>query len=76
MFKALLRYLIIEVPVAFLSGLSYIIFDKQEIIQTEFILRKQIRINIADKVLKDYLKKCYKLVYTDEKEDEKRLDKN
>lgn len=78
MLKALIRYLIFEAPCYFISGLAFIIFDKSEIIQCDFQLRRQYRPNIKRQVLENYLNKCRKIVYKEEEanSNEKRLDKN
>ena len=41
MLRALLRYLLFEVPVGFLKGLAFIIFDKDEIVGTHFTVEDQ-----------------------------------
>lgn len=75
MFRALFRYLLFEVPIAFISGLSYILYEREEIISTQFKVRKQKRSDFKRRVLVDYLDKCYRQVYESEK-NEKRLDKD
>ena len=75
MFRALLRYLLFEVPIAFISGLTYILYEREEIISTQFKVRKQKRSDFKRRVLVDYLDKCYRQVYESEK-NEKRLDKD
>lgn len=75
MFRALLRYLLFEVPIAFISGLSYILYEREEIISTQFKVRKQKRSDFKRRVLVDYLDKCHRQVYESEK-NEKRLDKD
>ena len=75
MLRALLRYLLFEVPIAFISGLTYIIYEREEIIETQFKVRKQKRKDFRKRVLADYLDKCYREVHESEK-DEKRLDKD
>jgi hypothetical protein len=75
MLRALLRYLLFEVPIAFISGLSYILYEREEIISTQFKVRKQKRSDFKRRILVDYLEKCYKGVYESEK-NEKRLDKD
>lgn len=77
MLRALLRYLLFEVPIAFVSGLTYILYEREEIISTQFKVRKQKRKDFKKRVLVDYLDKCYKQVHESEKADnEKRLDKD
>ena len=77
MIRALLRFLLFEMPIAFVTGLTYILFDWQEIIQTQFRVLKQWRPDMKKRYLADYLNQCYKQVHEDEKqEDEKRLDKD
>lgn len=78
MIKALLRYLLFECPIAFYTGLVYIIFDKEEIIQTQFRCRRQWRPDIKKQVLNNYLNKCFKAVHEEEseKDEKKRLDKD
>ena len=75
MIRALLRYLLFEVPIAFISGLSYILYEREEIISTQFKVRKQKRSDFKHRILIDYLEKCYRQVYESEK-NEKRLDKD
>jgi hypothetical protein len=75
MFRALLRYLLFELPTAFISGLTYILFEREEIISTQFKVRKQKRSDFKRRILIDYLDKCYRQVYESEK-NEKRLDKD
>lgn len=62
-------------PITFISGLTYILYDREEIISTQFKVRKQKRKDFKRRVLADYLDKCYKEVYESEK-NEKRLDKD
>lgn len=66
MLKALIRYLFFEAPCYFITGLAFILFDKVEIIQCRFDLRRQFRPDIKKQVLQNYLNKCYKQVYKDE----------
>ena len=75
MFRALLRFLIFEMPLAFISGITYILYEKEEIISTQFKVRKQKRNDFKKRVLVDYLDKCYRQVHESEK-NEKRLDKD
>ena len=77
MLKALIRYLFFEAPCYFITGLAFILFDKVEIIQCRFDLRRQFRPDIKKQALQNYLNKCYKQVYKDEaSKNEKRLDKD
>jgi hypothetical protein len=75
MLRALLRFILFEMPITFISGLTYILYDREEIISTQFKVRKQKRSDFKRRVLADYLDKCYKEVYESEK-NEKRLDKD
>ena len=75
MFRALLRYLLFEVPIAFISGLTYILYEREEIVSTQFKVRKQKRSDFKRRILIDYLDKCYRQVYESEK-NEKRLDQD
>ena len=75
MLRALLRFILFEIPITFISGLTYILYDREEIISTQFKVRKQKRKDFKRRVLADYLDKCYKEVYESEK-NEKRLDKD
>lgn len=75
MLRALLRFILFEMPITFISGLTYILYDREEIISTQFKARKQKRKDFKRRVLADYLDKCYKEVYESEK-NEKRLDKD
>jgi hypothetical protein len=76
MFKALIRFILIIMPSAFLSGLAFIIFDKEEITGTVFNVRRQWRPNIKKRVLEKYLNDCYKHVHKEDAANEKRLDKD
>lgn len=53
-------------PTAFISGLSWILFDRQEITNTTFCIRRLRDKQHKEKVLKNYLEKCYKVVHKDE----------
>ena len=75
MFRALLRFILFELPIAFISGLTYILYEREEIISTQFKVRKQKRSDFKRRILIDYLDKCYRQVYESEK-NEKRLDKD
>ena len=75
MLRALLRFILFEMPITFISGLTYILYDREEIISTQFKARKQKRKDFKRRVLVDYLDKCYRQVYESEK-NEKRLDKD
>ena len=75
MLRALLRFILFEIPITFISGLTYILYDREEIISTQFKARKQKRKDFKRRVLADYLDKCYREVYESEK-NEKRLDKD
>jgi hypothetical protein len=75
MLRALLRFILFEMPITFISGLTYILYDREEIISTQFKVRKQKRSDFKRRVLIDYLDKCHKEVYESEK-NEKRLDKD
>ena len=75
MLRALLRFILFEMPITFISGLTYILYDREEIISTQFKARKQKRKDFKRRVLADYLDICYKEVYESEK-NEKRLDKD
>ena len=76
MLRALLRFILFEMPIAFISGITYILYEKEEIISTQFKVRKQKRKDFRRRVLIDYLDKCYREVRESEKADEKRLDKD
>ena len=62
-------------PITFISGLTYILYDREEIISTQFKARKQKRKDFKRRVLADYLDKCYREVHESEN-NEKRLDKD
>ena len=47
MIKALLRFIFFEIPSAFVSGLSYILFDKEEIIEISRKIEKHFRLIIS-----------------------------
>jgi hypothetical protein len=75
MLRALLRFVLIDCLRYFLSGLSFIIFDHEEICGCTYKCRKQRKKNFRKRVLIDYLNKCHRQVYESEK-NEKRLDKD
>ena len=75
MLRALLRFILFEMPITFISGLTYILYEKEEIISTQFKVRKQKRKDFKRRVLIDYLDKCYREVHESEK-NEKRLDQD
>ena len=75
MLRALLRFILFEMPITFISGLTYILYDREEIISTQFKARKQKRKDFKRRVLADYLDKCYREVHESEN-NEKRLDKD
>ena len=63
MFYALLRFIFIEMPCAFFKGLSFVLFEKKEIIDTAFFTRRRkIPLN-KEKIVAEYLEKCRKQVY-------------
>lgn len=66
MIIALLRYFFFVMPIAFISGLSWILFDRQEITNTTFCIRRFRNKQHKEKILKNYLEKCYKEVHKDE----------
>lgn len=68
MIYALLRYLFIEVPAAFLKGLGFVIFDKDEIIGTTFICRRIRKPIDKNAILAEYLERCRKLVQEEDKD--------
>ena len=75
MLRALLRFILFELPIAFISGLTYILYEREEIISTQFKVRKQKRGDFKRRILVDYLDKCYRQIYESER-NEKRLDKD
>ena len=62
MIKALIRYIFFVIPVLFLSGLTFILFDKKEVLGGSFTIRRRWRPDIKKQVLESYLNKCYKVV--------------
>lgn len=67
MIKALIRFVFFEMPLIFISGLTYILFEKVEITGCVYTLRKQWRPDIKRQVLEKYLDDCFKLVQDKEK---------
>jgi hypothetical protein len=64
MLRALLRYLLFEVPVGFIKGLSFILFDKEEIMNTSFTVQDQISKEAEEnRILVEYLNRCRKQIY-------------
>lgn len=64
MLRAIIRFLFFVTPISFMSGLSFILFDNEEVIGTA--LKTQERRNplkFRQKVLKHYLERCYKQVH-------------
>lgn len=77
MIKAIIRFLIFQIPSIISTGLEYILFENREVIQVEFILKKQNpkQKDNDKKVLEKYLKSCFDIVNKEENE-KKRLDKD
>ena len=77
MIKAIIRFLIFQIPSIISTGLEYILFESREVIQVEFILKKQKpkQKDNDKKVLEKYLKSCFDIVNKEENE-KKRLDKD
>lgn len=63
MILALLRFFLFVMPTAFLSGLSWILFDRQEVITARFDVRRLRDPQHKEKIIKSYLEKCYKNVH-------------
>lgn len=86
MFKALLRFILFICPCYILAGISYILFDRQEITGTTIQTRRFRNPDLKKQILQQYMQKCFKQVNKDEgvnktippnkkaSEDEKRLD--
>ena len=62
MIGALIRYVLFEIPSAFLRGLVFIIYDKEEIVGTAFTVRRRRKRIDKQKILADYLELCRKQV--------------
>lgn len=63
MLRALLRFIFFFMPLAFLNGVSFILFDDVEVFSVDFELDKRKKKNNKKqelKVIKNYLKNCYK----------------
>lgn len=63
MFVALFRFIFFFMPVAFLNGISFILFDNVEILGIDFDLikrKKKDKKKLEQKIIKNYLKECYK----------------
>lgn len=63
MFVALIRFCLFYMPVAFLNGISFILFDNVEILGIDFDLikrKKKDRKKLEQKIIKNYLKERYK----------------
>lgn len=63
MFVALIRFCLFYMPVVFLNGISFILFDNVEILGIDFDLikrKKKDRKKLEQKIIKNYLKECYK----------------
>lgn len=69
MIYALMRYLFFEIPSAFLRGLAFIFFDKEEIIGTAFTCRRRRRPIDTKKIIANYLERCRKQVQEAETKD-------
>ena len=64
MIKALIRFILFEIPAAICCGLTYIILDKKEIVNTEFYTKDQNNKQIEQRrILLEYLESCHKQVY-------------
>lgn len=68
MIYALLRYLVFEIPSAFLRGLAFICFDKEEIIGTAFTCRRRRKPINKKAILTNYLEECRKQVQQQDNE--------
>ena len=70
MIKAIIRFLIFQIPSIISTGLEYILFESREVIQVEFILKKQEpkQKDNDKKVLEKYLKSCFDIVNKEENE--------
>lgn len=62
MIYALIRYILFEIPSAFLRGLVFIIFDKEEIIGTAFTVRRRRKPIDKQAILVNYLENCRRQV--------------
>lgn len=79
MIKAIIRFLFFLIPSTIIEGLTYILFERAEVIGTTLTLRKRWRPNqenIRKRILEDYLNKCFKQVNKESITNEKRLDKD
>lgn len=63
MLRTIIRYLLIQ-TYSFIYGLSIILFDKDEIIDINFIVEEKYNPKeIEQAILRDYLTRCYKQVH-------------
>lgn len=63
MFRALIRFIFFFLPLAFLNGVMYILFDDVEILSVDFDLEKRKKKNNKKhelKIVKKFLKDCLK----------------
>lgn len=64
MLKAIIRFVFFVTPINFMSGLSFILFDNEDVIGTA--LKTQERRNVSNfrkQVLSTYLERCHKQVF-------------
>lgn len=73
MILALLRFLFCVMPAAFFTGLGWIFFDRQEITNTVFTIRRYRDKNHKEKILKNYLEECHKQTYKSDDNNKKDL---
>lgn len=76
MLKEVIRFLFFQMPSIFLSGLAYIMFDKQEIWDVRYSLKKQkaskTKKQQEQEMLIKYLKRCRAEEYNNGNEETKR----
>lgn len=72
MTRAIIRFILLSL-ITFLDGLCVIIFDREEICGTRFLVKPIIKSRAdEEKVLLNYLKKCHNLESYKGKDDKKR----
>ena len=72
MIYALIRYLLFEIPSAFLRGLAFILFEKDEITGAVFTCRKIKKPINKQAIITKYLERCRKQVQQQEDKNEEK----
>ena len=75
MIRAIIRFLMLQI-ILFIDGLIVTVFDKNEIISYQLLVKPiQKTSSEQQQILVNYLKKCHKQTYKEDKNDKKRSKK-